>query len=164
MPGFSEAFDFLDTPETPADLPEFRLCFCRDNSELTPADFMGFQQSDRFVVTERAAEFIIRMIPSKSRLYPADVEGHIYYVWHLVNFADVVDVERSDLRFFPGGKVIMRVRQIVLRSESRYCGNAFRSVIPGVPGFFVSECFRAIYYEEGLTGLRFVPVPLSGDA
>jgi uncharacterized protein DUF1629 len=83
-------------------------------------------------------------------------ESGPFYCFNCLMIADVLDMARTEVKFFPSNpKKIMRIVKHVFREE-RLVGLSVFRLAQYRAGLYVTDVFRQRVREAGLTGFKFL--------
>lgn len=120
------------------------------------ADFMSAGIMN--VISNRARFTLEPLIASQVEFLPFETPVGPYYGLH-IKYVDCLDTSRIEAKYFGDGR-IMRVLKYAFYWERLEGIHIFRLPELGLSRLFVSDEFKRVVEENGLTGLLFYPVPL----
>jgi len=86
--------------------------------------------------------------------------GKQYYLIHVMETIDCVDVERSEgVQLFDDGRV-MEIERYCLKTEVLAGKHVFKTPVATGAELFVDDVFREAVEKNGLKGLEFRPLPM----
>jgi hypothetical protein len=108
------------------------------------------------VLSARAKQLIEPVLSDRAQWLPLAFEEKEYWLLNLLNLVDALDHERSRVSRLPDGKV-MCIDAYAFKPEMLEQQWMFK--VPTAPfDVLVTERFRSLVEEQGLTGLYFQPV------
>jgi hypothetical protein len=109
------------------------------------------------VLSVRAKQVVEPLLGDKAQWLPLAFEEREYWLLNLLNLVDALDEERSVIRRLPTNPDAMTVKAYALRPEAVAQQWIFK--VPQAPfDVLVTERFRSLVEDNGLTGLYFQPV------
>jgi hypothetical protein len=112
--------------------------------------------TDLLVLSERARELLADLVGEDGRWIPVRGAGRSFVALYVTSVVDVLDEERSKIRYLPSGGVF-QIEEYRFRDDAvSGAPNIFR--IPQTTQLLVKEAFRRRVAERGLLGFEFVRV------
>ena len=127
--------------------------------QLPIPDFSNGRVTD--VLNKRARQVIEQLVAGQIEFLPLITPLGLYYEMNIQRL-DCLDVQRSVVKRFKDGR-IMRAIKYAFRWELLEGQHIFWIRDLGKTPTFVSGEFRRLVEENGLTGLKFLPVPMADD-
>jgi len=92
--------------------------------------------------------------------------GNPYYLIHVMETIDCLDVERSKLKRFDeaDGGWVMEIVRYALKAELLVGKHIFKLTPETTGSLLLDDTFRTAVEENGLTGLEFRPLPMARPA
>ena len=111
--------------------------------------------------SSKAVKVLSEIMGENVEYLPVTGEASKFTIVNVIKLIDALDMEKSDLIYFPDGK-IMSKRKIVLRSEKISCtDNIFKLIEFPRTSVIVSDNFKDAVEKAGLKGFAFEKVEIS---
>lgn len=134
----------------------------RKKEERKPnADFMGTGLL-LDAISGRAKSLLESLIVNQVEFLLLETPVRPYYGLH-VKYVDCLDAKHSAVVRFKSSGRIMEVEKYAFHWDRLEGVNIFRLPELGLSRLFVSDEFKRIVEDNGLTGLEFYPIPLVED-
>ena len=134
-----------------------RVCVIENGGKLKRGD-MPYLSPGKPVFTKKALDALKTLLSPKVEILPIFCEGQELVILNVINQLDAIDLQKSDIKFMPDGKRIMRVKKFVFRPEVVSNQHIFKIRNQLYGTVFVSDEFRNRVLESGLEGIKFVKV------
>ncbi len=133
----------------------------REEKRKPVADFMatGLLMD---AISPRARILLEPLITTQVEFLPVETPVGPYYGLH-VKYVDCLDVDHAEVVRFKSSGRIMEVIKYAFYWERLEDIHIFRLPELGLSRLFVSDEFKRVVEENGLTGLLFYPVPLADE-
>ncbi len=122
------------------------------------ADFIAIDL-DLVAMSGRAKVCLEGLVNGQMEFLPVETPIGMYYCMH-VRYVDCLDVGRAEVLRYKSSGRIMEVTKYAFHWERLEGIHIFRLLELGPARLFVSDEFKRLVEENGLTGLLFYPVPL----
>lgn len=121
--------------------------------ELALGDAPGFTIP---VFSKRAIEILTPVISGSAEILALITDSGEYYGVNVTAVIDVIDYTKSDYRTYSDGKRIMAFKKYAfLQSQELIQHNIFKIIDEPTRRAFVSDKFKKVVEENGLTGFKF---------
>ena len=139
-------------------IPVFRLKKPRRRSPEALCDFTTVAAKENIpVLSARAKQVVQPLLADKAQWLPLAFEEGEYWLLNLLNLVDALDEEHSGIRRLPTNPKVMTIDAYALHLEAIAQQWIFK--VPQAPyDVLVTERFRSLVQDSGLTGLYFQPV------
>jgi len=121
------------------------------------ADLMDFNASGIHVISERSRALLANLLDFSCDLLPVSLNGERYYLNHVLDVLDALDVQRSEIERFASGN-IKCINRYVLKGSVIGNRDIFRLIGIRWQLVFVSGRFMEAVKTAGLSGFVFAPV------
>lgn len=137
---------------------QVKLAKEKEEKEKPIADFIAIDLAFR-AMSERAKQILTDLIIPQVEFLPFETPVGPYYGLH-VKYVDCLDVNRAEVVRFKSSGRIMEVEKYAFYWERLEGIHIFHLPELVYSRLFVSDEFKRVVEENGLTGLLFYPVPL----
>jgi hypothetical protein len=113
-------------------------------------------------INEKAKSIIFPLVSNTVEFLPLLTKKGQYYVMN-VEIVDCLDINKSSVERFKSSNRIMSVEKFAFIWNNLEGINMFRIPELGLSRLFVSDVLRKKIQESNLTGVQFLPIPMSEE-
>lgn len=130
----------------------------RITSDGEAYNFLGYIPGS-FLCDDKAKAVIAPYLAGKVEFLPFDIGiNKPYYLVNVTNVIDALDMEQSEVVYFPHNGKFMNIRKYVFHHHKLEHEMLFKLPVNAINQILCTEQFKSLIEEAGLVGLKFFRV------